>query len=191
MHFNRKLYLFFACGLLNVSMALANSEDTQQPITIEADQAVLDEKKQTSTYTGNVIIKQGGIEVRANTVTVHAKNGQLQRVIAEGDPVHYRQQQKNDDIRGVSQRMEYEVESKRVLLLGNAELWQGGNRFSGKRIQYDPEQEKVIATGDPDSAENGAQRVQITLQPQSTQTNSSEQKSQESLKQQQQLQEKP
>ncbi len=177
MCFRRKIFLAFACGFLYVSAAFANSEDTRQPITIEADQAVLDEKKQTSIYTGNVILKQGGIEVRANTITVFTKAGQLQRVIAEGDPVHYRQQQqKNDDIRGVSQRIEYEAESKRLLLLGNAELWQGGNRFSGKRIQYDPEQEKVIANGDSDSKDNGKQRVKIIFQPQSLQASPPEQK---------------
>ena len=106
---------------------------------------MLDEKKQTSIYTGNVILKQGDIEVNANTITVYTEQGQLQRVIAEGDPVNYRQkQQGQEDIRAVSKRMEYDTESKRLLLLGSAELWQGGNRFSGNRIQYDVEQEKVI-----------------------------------------------
>ena len=185
MFFNRKI-IFSACIIFSVSLAIASSEDTQQPITIEADRAVLDEKKQTSTYTGNVILKQGDIEVRADTITVYSREGRLQRVIAEGDPVHYKQQQqKDDDIRGVSQRMEYEAESNRVLLLGGAELWQGGNRFSGERIQYDPEQEKVIATGGLNSTENGAKRVQIILQPQSSKAGSSDQKSQQPLQQQQ------
>ena len=187
MFFNRKI-IFSACIIFSVSLAIASSEDTQQPITIEADRAVLDEKKQTSTYTGNVILKQGDIEVRADTITVYSREGRLQRVIAEGDPVHYKQQQqKDDDIRGVSQRMEYEAESNRVLLLGGAELWQGGNRFSGERIQYDPEQEKVIATG----GLNSTKRVQIILQPQSSKAGSSDQKNQQSLKQQKQQQENP
>ena len=183
MFFNQKI-IVSACILFCAPLAIASTEDTRQPITIEADRAVLDEKKQISIYTGNVILKQGGIEVKANTITVYAKEGQLHRVVAEGDPVHYQQQQnKNEDIRGVSQRMEYETDTNRVLLLGGAELWQGGNRFSGKRIEYDPGQEKVIATGDPDATENGAQRVQITLQPQSSQP--------DSLQQQNQQQEKP
>ncbi|MEE8379825.1 MAG: lipopolysaccharide transport periplasmic protein LptA, partial [Gammaproteobacteria bacterium] len=131
------------CILLCVPLAIASTEDTKQPITIESDRAVLDERKQISIYTGNVILKQGGVEVKANTITVYAKEGRLHRVVAEGDPVHYQQQQKDsEDIRGVSQRMEYETETNRVQLLGDAELWQGGNRFIGKRIQYDPGQEK-------------------------------------------------
>jgi lipopolysaccharide export system protein LptA len=156
-------------------LVIASSKDTQQPISIEADQAVLDKNKQTSIYTGHVVLKQGGIEVNANTVTVYTKQGQLQRVIVEGDPVNYRQQQQGqEDIRGVSQRMEYDTESKRLLMLGNAELWQGGNRFSGDRIQYDTEKEKVIATGESNNTEIGAQRVEITLQPKSSKPQASQ-----------------
>ena len=171
MPFKQKTLLFFVCSILWAPGVIANSEDTQQPITIEADHAVLDENKQTSLYTGNVILKQGGIEVKANTLTVYTKQGQLQRVIVEGDPVNYKQQQLGqEDIRGVSQRMEYDTESNRLQMFGNAELWQGGNRFSGDRIQYDTEQEKVIATGGPGDTETSSQRVEITLQPNSPQS---------------------
>jgi lipopolysaccharide export system protein LptA len=186
MLFSRKALFLATCSIFWAPLVIADSKDTQQPISIEADQAVLDKNKQTSIYTGHVVLKQGGIEVKANTVTVYTKQGQLQRVIVEGDPVHYRQQQQgHEDIRGVSQRMEYDTGSKQLLMLGNAELWQGGNRFSGDRIQYDTEQEKVIATGESSNTETGAQRVEITLQPKSSQTSSSEQKSQQFLEQQQ------
>jgi lipopolysaccharide export system protein LptA len=173
MLFSRKTALLFACGFLWAPSLIANTVDAQQPISIEADHAVLDEKNQTSVYTGHVILRQGGIEVKANTVTVVTNEGRLQRVIVEGDPVDYTQQQQgHEDIRGVSERMEYDTETKHILLLGNAELWQGGNRFSGKRIQYDTEQGKVIATGNTNSTETEVQRVEITLQPRSSQTKS-------------------
>jgi lipopolysaccharide export system protein LptA len=163
----RQIVFLYIGSLFCLQPAYASTEDTQQPIIIEADQAVLDEKNQTSTYTGNVVLKQGGIEVKANIITVYARKGQLQKVIAEGDPVHYRQQQQTEDIHGVCQRMEYETESKSVLLLDGAELWQGGNRFSGSRILYDPRQEKVIASSSPDESKQDGQRVQIILQPKS------------------------
>jgi len=179
MPFNQKTLFFCACSILWVPVVIANSRDTQQPITIEADQAVIDEKTQTSLYTGHVILKQGGIEVKANTLTVYTKKGQLQRVIVEGDPVNYKQQQQgHEDIRGMSQRMEYDTESNRLQMLGNAELWQGGNRFSGDLIQYDTEHEKVIATGEPGDTETTTQRVEIILQPKSAQPKSPEPKSQ-------------
>ena len=164
-------------------MVLASTDDTQQPIYIEADQAEINEREGVMTYTGHVLLRQGGIELRADTVVVYAIDGELQRITAQGQPVHYLQKPPQQDIdakevKGVSQRMEYRAKDKRLLLLGNAEFWQGGNRFSGNRIQYDPETERVIANAgdtDSDKTPNGdasAQdasikppRVSVTLQP--------------------------
>jgi lipopolysaccharide export system protein LptA len=142
----------------------ASTEDTRQPINIEADRAEISELKGTSTYSGHVVLNQGGIEVKADTVTVYANEGQLQRITAEGQPVQYRQQRPGEeDIHGVSQRMEYTADGRQLLLLDDAELWQGGNRFSGNRIHYDPKSERVIATSKDGG--QGAQRVTVTLQP--------------------------
>ena len=183
MLFSRKVLFLITCSMLWTPLVIADSKDTQQPISIEADQAVLDKNNQTSIYTGHVVLKQGGIELNANTVTVYTDQGQLQRVIVEGNPVNYRQQQQGqEDIHGVSQRMEYDTESKQLLMLGSAELWQGGNRFSGDRIQYDTEKEKVIATGESSNTENDTQRVEITFQPNSSQPSSFQQQNQQQEK---------
>ncbi len=161
-------------SLLTCSLAFANNDDTQQPIHIEADQAEISERQGIMTYTGHVLLRQGGIELRADTVVVYSKDGELQRITAEGQPVHYSQKPGAEKaIKGVSQRMEYRAKDKRLLLLGDAEFWQGGNRFSGNRIQYDPETERVIANaGDTDLATDSASgkkpRVSVTLQPKKT-----------------------
>jgi len=159
------------------SVAFAGTDDTQEPIHIEADQAEIQELQGVMTYTGHVLLKQGGIEVRADTVVVYSKEGEVQRITAQGQPVHYlqKQPQNNDttkEIKGVSQRMEYRASDKRLLLLGNAEFWQGENRFSGNRIQYDPETQRVIANAGDDAgagatSQPGAKppRVTVTIQP--------------------------
>ena len=177
MHRNVLSALFLVTLALISSVALASTDDTQQPIHIEADQAEINEREGIMTYTGHVLLKQGGIELRADTVVVYSKDGELQRITAQGNPVHYlqrklqKQTMKNNavkEIKGISQRMEYRAKDKRLLLMGNAEFWQGGNRFSGNRIQYDPETERVIASaGDsPTGTANGKPpRVSVTLQP--------------------------
>lgn len=185
-HSSRLVSIATSVLLLLVSllspMVFASTDDTQQPIHIEADQAEINEQQGVMTYTGHVLLRQGGIEVRADTVVVYAKEGELQRITAQGQPVHYLQksvqnqtQQDNSvkEVKGVSQRMEYNAKNKQLLLLGNAEFWQGENRFSGNRIQYDPESERVIANaGDADTSTEGTQatgstpqRVTVTLQP--------------------------
>lgn len=157
---------------LFIQHAVASSNDLQQPINIEADRAELDQKNQISTYTGNVVLRQGGIEIKATTLKVFTQDGKLQHITAEGSPVQYRQQRENkEDIHGLSQRVEYKTQPKHVLLLGEAELWQGKNHFSGERIEYDPGQEKVIATGSGDSTSEQKGRVQIILQPETLKQN--------------------
>jgi lipopolysaccharide export system protein LptA len=149
-------------GVLWTGLVPAGSQDTRQPITIEADRAELDERRGISTYTGNVQLTQGGIQMHAHTLTVYTLEGQLQRIVAEGDPVRYRQQRVDEpDVHGNSQRINYDAATRRLLLLDRAELLQGNNRFSGERIQYDPDAEQVIASG----AEKTGQRVTVTLQP--------------------------
>lgn len=180
MHRNRKP-IFAHCVLLLTwllsQVALASTDDTQQPIHIEADQAVINEAQGVMTYSGHVVLSQGSIEMRADTVVVYTQEGELQRITAQGQPVRYRQQRSNEqEVHGVSQRMEYTAENKQVLLLGEAEFWQGGNRFSGNRIQYDPEAERVVASAGTDAdtsvdtdAGHPAPRVSVTLQPKKSQ----------------------
>ncbi len=153
-------------------LAVASSDDVRQPVHIEADRAEIDEALGVMTYTGHVVVVQGGMEIRAATVVVYSKEGELRRITAQGQPVHYSQKRVDGkNVKGVSQRMEYSAGSKQVLLLGKAEFWQGGNRFSGNRIQYDPEAERVIANAGSDSgAEGDRQRVSVTLQPRSKKT---------------------
>ena len=59
------------CGLLAVSLqAHALESDRKQPIEIEADQGELDQKNQSTTFSGNVVIKQGTLNIRAASVNV-------------------------------------------------------------------------------------------------------------------------
>jgi lipopolysaccharide export system protein LptA len=163
----KKLLLLPACllSLMFSPLLLAATDDTQQPIHIESDRAEIDEANGIMTYTGHVLLRQGGIEVRADIVVIYAENNDLKRITAEGNPVRYRQQRADEkEVKGVSQRMNYDTTSKQVLLLGKAEFWQGGNRFSGNRIQYDPDAERVVASAG-DTANGKPPRVSVTLQP--------------------------
>lgn len=147
------------------------ADDSRQPITIDADRAELDEKQQIGHYTGNVIITQGGITITADTVTVHTRNNELDNIEADGAPVRYAQRRTGEeDIQGNSRRLEYDADTRIVVLITDAELWQGKNHFRGERIQYDTQSRKVVAgpavTGNGTGNGTG-KRVQIILQPKS------------------------
>lgn len=149
--------------VLSLSSTSVSAASKTKPITIEADRATLDEKQGVSTYTGHVLLTQGGIKINADTLIVHSKKGELSHVTAVGKPVRYVQkgQVTNEDILGEANTMEYFAKEKRLLLLENAKLTQGGNAFSGNRIDYDTQKEVVTAA----VSESGEQRVQVTIQP--------------------------
>lgn len=160
-----KLALILIGIIAPFSASLALAPNREQPITIEADRARISEKQGVSTYSGHVVLTQGAIKINADTIIVHHDQGQLTHVTAIGTPVRYSQQgeTKEQDISGEAKTMEYFASEQRLLLLDNAKLTQGGNSFSGNRIDYDTQREVVTAA----VSETGTQRVQVTIQPKS------------------------
>lgn len=83
-------------------MALPNDRD--QPIRIQADDAHLDDKQGVATYKGDVIITQGSMMIKGNTVTMtRAANGDIDVVTSVGNLAYFEQQQsaaKPDKMKG-------------------------------------------------------------------------------------------
>lgn len=156
------LRLWLLCLWSLASGVLAAEAVPPQPITIVADSAEVDERQGVSTYTGNVLLTQGEVRMEADRLMVYTKDGDLDSITAEGDPVRFEQARAGEEpLHGHSQRMRYEAGSEILLLLDKAEFWQGPNRFSGERIEYDRRQSRVSAS----QGESGGERVQVTIQP--------------------------
>ena len=66
--------------------AYALESDSKQPIQIEADQGSLDQANQVTTFSGNVIIKQGSLNIRAGSVKVSRNDKGEQFMSASGSP---------------------------------------------------------------------------------------------------------
>lgn len=149
--------------LPSITSLAASPKDSQQPITIEADQAKIDEKQGISTYTGHVVLHRGGIQIRGDKLMVYSHKGGLEKLVATGKPVTYFQkgETKANDITGEALRMEYFAGNNKLILLDSAKLSQGLNQFSGNRITYDTHRQVVSAT----VSESGKERVQVTIQP--------------------------
>jgi len=150
--------------LLLVSAAQGADKPPREPLTIEADRAVLDEKKGQSVYTGNVILVQGVNRFQADTLTLFgSEKGKVTKILAQGNPIRFRQKSITDkaDITGEALKMQYFATEKRLLLLGSAKLRQGNNQFSGDKIEYDTLRQVVTAEADTSSKA----RVQVTINP--------------------------
>lgn len=156
------LLLISAFALAGEAHAL--SSDKEQPIHIEADSVVIDDARGVATYRGNVHYSQGSAHLNADEVIVYsADRKQVDKVEAKGSPATFRQRpdNKDEDIRGQSLRIDYFANEERIVLETDAHLWQGQNEFTGDRIEYRSNEEVVKALKAPDSKS----RVQVVIQP--------------------------
>jgi lipopolysaccharide export system protein LptA len=142
--------------------AAALPEDRSQPIHLEASRGQLDQKTGVSVYEGNVVITQGSMRLTADTVTIHVKDNNFQRMEAVGAPANLRYKPAADkpEMQGTSKRVEYDVAGAKVIMSGGARLVQGQDVFTGDRVEYDLKGDVVRARG---AGDNG--RIQFTIQP--------------------------
>ena len=112
--------------------ALAEKADRDQPMNAEADALRYDDARQTSVFTGNVVITKGTIVIRGAQVEVRqdAQGGQFG--VVNGSPAFFRQKRDGVDefIEGTAQRIEYDSQADTVRFIGNALL----RRLTGGRI---------------------------------------------------------
>lgn len=148
----------------------ALSSDREQPVNISADRMRADERRGVSHYMGDVFLKQGSLEIRSDELTVHLEDGEVRQIIVIGQPAKL--QQKPDDremVYSEARRMEYDTQSGELLLIDDAQVKQGANRFSGARIHYDTRNSIVAANSEkesstsPDAADDG--RVKAIIEP--------------------------
>lgn len=154
------------CALLLLCLpatGLALSSDRDQPIHIEADSAILMEQEGLSTYTGNVAIRQGTLQLHGDHMTVYISGSNIDRIILTGNPatIVQRPEGSDKDLHAEAGKMEYSAAKERIILTGAARIWQAdGKEFRSEKIIYNIGTNTVNA-GDSSSGE----RVHITLHP--------------------------
>jgi lipopolysaccharide export system protein LptA len=161
MPFNK--ILLAAALLANSSASFALPSDREQPINIKADQAEQQQSQggEKTVYSGNVIMTQGSMLIAGDEVTIFSKDRKVTRIIAVGQPAHFKQQTEQDEkpIDAYGQRIKYNLVDDTVVLLDNASLLQGGSTISGKQIDYN------LATEQVKAASTGSSQVQMVLEP--------------------------
>ena len=161
MRFN-KTFLCLLAGLLP-QIVLALESDRHQPITIKANHVLINEKKGTSEYTGDVLFTQGSIRIAGDKIIIYQPNGVLQSVLIYGSPASFEQRsdKHKNKVQARAEKMEYITKEQKVYLESNAMVWQGQNRMRGDKIEYDTSTSTLSANKDDDSNN----RVHTTIDP--------------------------
>lgn len=157
------LNTLIATAILAVSVpALALKEDTQQPVTVTSLKQALDLEKNITTFTDDVVIKQGSIDIRANKVVVTRPSSDSDKIVIEafGTPVTFFQlQDDGKPIKGHASKARYEVDQQLVTLTGDAYLEQLDSNIKGDKITY------VVPTQKMEAFSDKGKRVTTVLLP--------------------------
>ena len=122
----------------------AERADRDKPIHLEADRATVEDYKhkgefRTSIFTGNVILIQGTLILRADKVIMKEDITGYRHATAHGNPVSYRQKRDGVDeyVEAWSKRAEYDDKTDIIELFGSARLKRGTDEVRGDYISYD------------------------------------------------------
>ncbi|WP_410802497.1 lipopolysaccharide transport periplasmic protein LptA [Marinobacter sp. KMM 10035] len=169
----RLLITAVAAGLMNSAMAF--DLDSDQPITVSADSARLDDGKGIATYTGAVELTQGKTRLSAERVVLYRSAEGLNRIEASGSPARYQQPVTSGEGKTDAQakNITWSATDKQLTFEREAVIEQNGNVFRGDIIHYDTEQRVVTAEGGEDTGA-GPGRVEMVIQPRGNSTDSTQ-----------------
>lgn len=158
------------------SPALAEKADRSKPMVVEADRdGVLDLQRQVLVYTGNVVISQGSMVLRAERVEMRTLPDGYRAASAlgaAGKPASWRQKRDGVDetVEGTAERIEFDGRADTLRFLGGGAVRRLRNgtvadEITGERILWDNTAEVFRVEGGAVSATNPGGRVRAVLSP--------------------------
>ncbi|MGB7181092.1 MAG: lipopolysaccharide transport periplasmic protein LptA, partial [Burkholderiaceae bacterium] len=148
------------------------ANNTAQPIAIEADRMQYDNRRQTNVFIGNVVLSQGGFEIRADRIYMRQNNDGAQFATATGSPARFRHVQPGSagTVEGSGKELRYNNQSRELEILNDATLrrvQKGANsdEVRGAKIVYRADRDSFVVEGG-----KGGGRVKVIIQPKSSQT---------------------
>jgi lipopolysaccharide export system protein LptA len=166
--------LLFATVLLPAFMLLwapacfAERADRNMPMHLEADQVIMDDAQQISTFIGNVRLSQGTLLIRGDKIVVVEDKDGFKHATAYGNTAEFRQKRDGSDgyVEGYGERIEYDARAGTLNLQEKARLKRDLDEVSGDNITYNVKTEIFrVNSGNASPGNAPPQRVRAVLQP--------------------------
>lgn len=143
---------------------MALPDDRNKPIHVSADSATRNDQSGITLYKGRVELAQGSMQITGNIVEIRQNDSGLRAIVAKGKPAKYQQKPApGEEITyAYGQRLEYNINTQKLTITGQAKVTQGSDTFSGNKIVYD--MRKSIVDAFSDNSLNG-ERVKMVIQP--------------------------
>jgi lipopolysaccharide export system protein LptA len=148
------LALVLALTLAAAAPAIAQRDDKSQPVNFSADTGEVNYQTKVGNLSGNVVITQGTMTIRADRITFKQNGDNSISATAHGNPIAFRQKRDGSDeyFEGFAQRAEYDGEKEMLELFDRALLKRGADEIRSNYISYNTRSEQFRAEGRPDAA---------------------------------------
>nr|WP_314898871.1 lipopolysaccharide transport periplasmic protein LptA [uncultured Deefgea sp.] len=147
-------------ALILSSPSFAETADREKPMNIVADHCLAEQKTQQTVCTGNVIVTQGTMVMRADKVTMRQDAEGKQFAKGEGRPVRFKQKLDSGEMLDAeSLRFDYDELKGEMVLIDKAWVKKGQDIVMGDTINYNLNTEFYQAQSKPGN------RVNITINP--------------------------
>ena len=160
--------LLAALLLLCTSTVFAERADRDKPLHLSADQVLMDDAQQISTFTGNVLLAQGTMLLRGDKIVVVQDKEGFKLGTAYGNTASFRQKREGLDeyVEGYGERIEYDTRAETVVFYGQARVKRNLDEVRGEHITYSAKTEIFQVNGSGAGTGNTPpKRVHAVLQP--------------------------
>lgn len=156
--------------------AVAERADRTKPMVVEADrEGVLDLQRQVLVYTGNVVVQQGSMVLRAERVELRTLEGGYRAasaIGAPGRPATWQQKRDGLDetVEGAAERIEFDARADTLRFIGQGAVRRlrgavVADEITGARILWDNGAELFRVEGGAVTQTNPTGRVRAVLSP--------------------------
>jgi lipopolysaccharide export system protein LptA len=167
-----KIRIILLLGLLAASAhAYGGRLDSRQPINLEADRVSIDDTHKISTFSGNVKLSQGTMEINGDQIVVIQDKRGFRHGTVTGNPAEFHQNQEGSEnyVAGQGERIEYDSESGIMDIYGEAHVQRGQDDMHGDHITYNSRTGVFQASGGNQVSAHGRRhRVRVVIQPHET-----------------------
>lgn len=159
---NKNCLLLFSCLLGWAPLLAALESDRQQPLEVNADSTAGLLGDGTTVLSGNVVVKQGTLHIRADQAEVEKVDGKVRTVVLQGGPAFMAQEiEGQGKVEARARTITYQVSTGKVTMTGDADVQHPQYQVSGDTLTYDLNRQHFEGTGEQD----GSGRIRIRLDP--------------------------
>lgn len=149
--------------------SFAERADRDKPMLLEADQVLVDDTHQTSTFIGNVRLAQGTMLIRGDRIEVVKRKNGFNQANAYGKTASFRQKREGTEeyVEGYGERIEYDTGTGTVDFYVQARVKREQDEVRGDHITYSMKTEIFQASSNAGTMDAKPGRVRAVLQPKS------------------------